>query len=73
MAKTKKTNEPHINTKHVNDKTTSSVIPNTSTITIVINNHMAIIQVQARKNTIDDVLLDGRLRINIIIDQLKTS
>ncbi len=57
----------------MNDKTTSSVIPNTSTITIVINNHMAIIQVQARKNTIDDVLLDGRLRINIIIDQLKTS
>jgi hypothetical protein len=41
-----KTNKPQINIKPMNDKTTSFVIPNTSTTTIVINNHMAIIQVQ---------------------------
>ncbi len=45
MAKTKKTNKPQINTKHVNDETTSFVIPNTSTTIVVIDNHMAIIQV----------------------------
>ncbi len=32
---------------------------------------MAIIQVQIRKNTIKDVLLDGGFGINIIIEQLK--
>jgi hypothetical protein len=38
---------------------------------VVINNHTAIIQVQVRKNTIDDVLLDGRSKVNIIIEQLR--
>jgi hypothetical protein len=32
---------------------------------------MAIIQVQFDKNTIDDVLLDGASRVNIIIEQLR--
>jgi hypothetical protein len=32
---------------------------------------MAIIQVQIRKNTIKDVLLDGSFRSNIIIEQLR--
>jgi len=32
---------------------------------------MAIIQVQIRKNTIEDVLLDGEFGVNIIIEQLK--
>ncbi len=32
---------------------------------------MAIIQVQVGKNTIGDVLLDGRSKVNIIIEQLK--
>jgi hypothetical protein len=67
-----KTNKPQINTKHMNDKTTSFVIPNTRIATVAIDNHMAIIQVQTRKNIIDDMLLDGRLRIKIIIEQLRT-
>ncbi len=32
---------------------------------------MAIIQVQTRRNTIDDVLLFGRLKVNIITKKLK--
>jgi hypothetical protein len=38
------------------------------TTTIVIENHMVVIQVQIGKNTIDDVLLDGGSRVNIIIE-----
>jgi hypothetical protein len=38
---------------------------------VVVNNHMVVIQVQIGKNIID-VLLDGGLRINIIIEHLKT-
>jgi hypothetical protein len=38
---------------------------------VVVNNHMVVIQVQMGKNIID-VLLDGGLRMNIIIEQLKT-
>jgi hypothetical protein len=38
---------------------------------VAIDNHMAIIQVQIGKNTIEDVLLDGESRVNIIIEQLK--
>jgi hypothetical protein len=37
-----------------------------NTTTITINNHMAIIQVQIGKNTIEDVLLDGGYGVNII-------
>jgi hypothetical protein len=41
-------------------------IPEVGTTTIVIDNHMVMIQVQIGKNTIEDVLLDGGFRINII-------
>jgi len=34
---------------------------------------MTVIQVQIKKNTIEDVLLDGGSRINIIIEYLKLS
>jgi hypothetical protein len=40
-------------------------------VAIAIDNHMAIIQVQIGKNTIEDVLLDGGSRINIITKQLR--
>jgi hypothetical protein len=39
-------------------------------VAIAIDNHMAIIQVQIGKNTIEDVLLDGGFGTNIIIEQL---
>ncbi len=38
---------------------------------VVINNHMAVIQVQIGKKTIEHVLLDGGFRINIITEQLR--
>jgi hypothetical protein len=43
----------------MNEKATTIVIPNISIVIVVINNHMAIIQIQIGRNTIDDVLLDG--------------
>jgi hypothetical protein len=33
---------------------------------IIIDNHMAIIQVQSGENNVEDVLLDGRSKVNII-------
>ncbi len=42
------------------------------TITLVaINHQMAIIQVQVGKNFIENVLLDGGSRVNIITEKLK--
>jgi len=40
-------------------------------VVVIIDNHMAIIQIQIGKNTIEDVLLDGGFRINIITKQLR--
>jgi hypothetical protein len=61
-----------MNTKAMNEKITTFVVPNISTTTMAIDNHMAIIQVQIGRNTIDDVLLDGGSRVNIITKQLRT-
>jgi hypothetical protein len=36
-------------------------------IIVIINNHIAIIQIHIGKNMIEDVLLDGNFGINIII------
>jgi hypothetical protein len=47
-------------------KQVGSCVPEVGTIAVAIDNHMAIIQVQIGKNTIDDVLLDGGSGINII-------
>ncbi len=38
------------------------------TTTITIDTHMAIIQIYIGKNTIENVLLDGGFRINIITE-----
>jgi hypothetical protein len=43
-----------------------------NTIIIKVNNHMAIIQVQVGKNTIEDVLLNRRTSVNIIIKKFRT-
>jgi len=49
------------------EKQVGSSVPKVGTTTIAIDNHMAVIQIQIKKNTIEDVLLDGGCRINIII------
>ncbi len=40
-------------------------------VTIIIDHHMVVIQVQVDKNFIDDVLNDGGSGVNIIIENLK--
>jgi hypothetical protein len=47
-----------------------SSIPKVGTSVVVMDNYMAIIQIQIRKNTIEDVLLDGGFGVNIITKQL---
>jgi hypothetical protein len=42
-----------------------------NTTTIKVDNHMAIIQVQVRKNIVEDILLDGGASVNIITENLK--
>jgi hypothetical protein len=55
----------------VNEKTTDPVVFDISTTTIVINNHMAFIQVQMGRIMVDDVILDGGNGVNIITEQLR--
>jgi hypothetical protein len=38
---------------------------------VAIDHQMAMIQVQVRKNFIDDVLIDGGSKVNIITENLK--
>jgi hypothetical protein len=40
------------------------------TITIEVDNHMAIIQIQVGKNIVEDVLIDGGTSVNIITKNL---
>jgi hypothetical protein len=53
------------------DKQVGSLAPKVGTIVVTIDNHTAFIQVQIWKNTIEDVLLDGSSRVNIITKQLR--
>ncbi len=62
-----KTNKPHMNTKVINEKTTTFVVLDINTTLVAIDDYMAKIQIQIGRNTIDDVLLDGGSKVNIII------
>jgi len=64
-AKTKKSQNL---SKTIIKKQVGFSIPKVGKSTIAINNHMAVIQVQIKKTTIEDVLLDGGFNINIIIE-----
>jgi hypothetical protein len=48
------------------NKQINSLVPKVGTIIVSIDNRMVVIQVQIGKNTIDEVLLDGGSRVNII-------
>jgi Fe-S cluster assembly ATPase SufC len=39
-------------------------------VAIEVNNQMVVIQVQMGKNIVEDVLIDGRANVNIIIENL---
>ncbi len=62
-------------TQIVNKKTTNKqvgfLVPEVGTTIVVIDSHMAFIQVQIGKNIIEDVLLDGSFGVNIITEQLR--
>lgn len=66
-----KVDKPQINIRTIILKATTSIILDINTITIIINNHMAIVQVQIGINTIDDAFLNGGSKVNIIIGQLR--
>jgi hypothetical protein len=59
-------------TQNLNRTTTNkqvgSLVPKVKTVVVAIDNHMAVIQVQIGKNTIEDVLLDGGSTVNIITE-----
>ncbi len=61
-----KLDKTHNVSKATTNKQVVSSIPKVGTTTITIDNHMAIIQVHIRKNTIEDVLLDGGYGVHII-------
>jgi hypothetical protein len=52
--------------KTTTDKQVGSLVPEVGTTHASIDNHVAIIQVEIGKNTIEDVLLDEGSGINII-------
>ncbi len=54
-----KTNKPQMNTRAINEKATTYVALDISTTTMVINNHMFVIQIQIDRNIIDDSLRWG--------------
>ncbi len=60
-----KLDKPHIVAKLVTQKTIPFVVPKVAIVVMAIDNHMVVIQVWIGKNTIEDVLLDGRSRVNI--------
>ncbi len=49
------------------DKQVGFLVPKVGTTIVTIDNHMAIIQVQIGKNTMEDLLLRGGFGVNIII------
>jgi hypothetical protein len=53
------------------EKQVGSSILEVGITVVIIDNHMAVIQVQIGKKTIEDVLLDGGSGVNIITEQLK--
>ncbi len=53
--------------KVTTNKQVSSLGLEIGTIVVVIDNHMVDIQIQIRKNTIEDVVLDGGSIINFIM------
>ncbi len=66
-----KINKLQMNTRAVNEKTTTFIVPDINTIAVATDNHMVVIQILINKNIIDDVFLDGGSRLNNITKQLR--
>jgi hypothetical protein len=64
-----KPEKPNITTKHISKPNIAIMVEThakLNTSTIEVNNQMAIIQIQVRKNIVEDVLRDGGASVNII-------
>jgi hypothetical protein len=67
--------KPNITIKVISEPNVAIVIKTCFKVdatTIKVDNQMVVIQVQVKKNTIEDVLLDWRASVNIITKNLKT-
>jgi predicted lipoprotein len=70
-----KQKKPNIAIKVILEPSVTILIETHSKIDIIaieVNNQMAVIQVQVGKKIVEDVLLDGRASVNIIIENLIT-
>jgi hypothetical protein len=70
-----KPKKPNTDTKQILEPNVTTMVETQSELditTIEIDNQMVIIQVQVGKNIVEDVLIDGRASVNIIIKNLKT-
>ncbi len=68
-----KVEKPNILTKQILKPTVAIVVETQSelhTVAIEVNNQMVVIQVQMGKNIVEDVLIDGKASVNIIIENL---
>jgi hypothetical protein len=52
------------------DKKKTTIRPNSVITSMVIDLHMVVIQVHVGKNIIEDVLLNGRYNVNIMMEEL---
>ncbi len=68
MVEIEHVDKPQISIKIIRDKIVSLIVPDISTLVVVINNHMDVIHVQIGKNTIEDAFFDGWSWANIIIE-----
>ncbi len=69
-----KPEKPNIATKKISEPSVAIVVETHSeldTLVIQVNNQMAIIQVQAGKNIVEDVLINERASVNIIIKNIR--
>jgi hypothetical protein len=70
-----KPKKPNIVNKVIPEPSVAILIETHSKVNIIaieLNNQMVVIQVQVGKNIVEDVLLDGRASVNIIIENLRT-
>jgi hypothetical protein len=70
-----KPEKPYITTKVISQPSVATVIETRFEVDITslnVDNRMTVIQVQVGKNTIEDVLLNGRVSVNIITKNLRT-
>ncbi len=65
-----KPKKPNITSEMISEPSVATMVEThfkTNTVVIEVNNQMVVIQVQVGKNIVENVLIDGRVNVNIII------